>query len=214
VMGGMLLLNVALVAVLYKELKLSAFDPELAAALGLAPGAVHLLLMSSVSMTTLTAFDAVGSILVVGLMIGPPATAFLLVESLGAMLFLSGALGVVAALVGYWVANLLDTSIGGAIAASCGVLFLIALVGSPTRGIVAVWLHRSRQRRQLGAALVVARLQREQRPVALGSLAAALGWDAGTLAQAVAAAQADALIAVDGGRLRLLPAGRSNQPPE
>ncbi len=214
VMGGMLLLNVALVAVLYKELKLSAFDPELAAALGLAPGAVHLLLMASVSMTTLTAFDAVGSILVVGLMIGPPATAFLLVESLGAMLFLSGALGVVAALAGYWVANLLDASIGGAIAASCGALFLAALVGSPTRGVVAVGLRRGRQRRQLGAALVVARLQREQQPVALDSLAVALGWDSRTLAQAVAAAHAEALIAVDGEQLRLLPAGQAHRSDE
>jgi len=204
VMGGMLVLNVALVAIFYKELKLSAFDPELAAALGLAPGAVHLLLMGSVSMTTLTAFDAVGSILVVGLMIGPPATAFLLVESLGAMLFLSGGLGVLAALLGYWLANLLDASIGGAMAGMCGLLFLASVVGSPTRGVVAVWLRRRRQRRELGAALVVARLERERQPVAVAALAEALGWDAQTLAQAVADAQADAQIVVDADRLRLI----------
>lgn len=181
VMASMLVLNGALVATLYKELKLSAFDPELAAALGLAPGVVHLLLMASVSLTTLTAFDAVGSILVVGLMIGPPATAFLLVESLGAMLFLSGGLGVVAAIMGYWLANLLDASIGGSIASMCGLLFLMAVAGSPTRGVVAVWLRRRRPRRALGAALVVARLQRERRPVAMAALSDALGWDAQTL---------------------------------
>jgi manganese/zinc/iron transport system permease protein len=212
VMGGMLLLNVALVVVLYKELKLSAFDPELAAALGFAPGAVHLLLMCSVSMTTLTAFDAVGSILVVGLMIGPPATAFLLVESLGAMLLMSGALGVGAAILGYWVANLLDASIGGAIAASCGTLFLAAVVGSPTRGVVAVWLRRARQRRLLGAGLVVARLRREQQPVALTALTQALAWDRRTLAQAVAAGQAAGLLVCEDGLLRLLPAGHANRP--
>lgn len=212
VMGGMLLLNVALVVVFYKELKLSAFDPELAAALGFAPGAVHLLLMCSVSMTTLTAFDAVGSVLVVGLMIGPPATAFLLVESLGAMLLLSGALGVGAALLGYWVANLLDASIGGAMAAACGALFLAAVIGSPTRGVVAVWLRRARQRRLLGANVIVARLRREQRPVALTALASTLDWDTKTLARAVTAAQADGLVANEGGRLRLLPESRADAP--
>lgn len=206
-MGATLLFNVALVTLLYKELKLSAFDPELATALGLAPGAVHLLLMCSVSVTTLTAFDAVGSILVVGLMIGPPATAFLLVESLGAMLFLSGGLGVLAAVAGYWLANLLDASIGGSIASMCGLLFLAAVVGSPTRGVVAVTLRRVRQRRRLGAALVVARLQRERQPVALATLSDTLGWDARTLAQAIADAQAEAQITVDGDRLRLVSPG-------
>jgi manganese/zinc/iron transport system permease protein len=64
VMGGILLLNVTFIALLYKELKLSTFDPGLAAALGFAPGILHYAFMTLVSITAVGAFDTVGSILV------------------------------------------------------------------------------------------------------------------------------------------------------
>jgi manganese/zinc/iron transport system permease protein len=205
-MAAMLVVNLTLVLALYKELKIAAFDPELAAALGLMPGLVHLVLMSTVSMTALTAFDAVGSILVVGLMIGPPATAFLLVESLGAMLLASGAIGVLAALIGYWLASLLDASIGGAIAAMCGVLFAVAVVAAPSRGMIATWLRRERQRQQLGAALVADRVSRADGDLDPDELQESLGWSRRTLQHVVATAERESLIIIENGRLRPGPA--------
>src|SRR5688572_33445172 len=68
VMGAILIANLVLVWLFFKELKLATFDPALAAALGLAPAAIHYGLMTSVSITAVGAFDAVGSILVVALM--------------------------------------------------------------------------------------------------------------------------------------------------
>lgn len=67
VMGAILALNAAFLAVFYKELKLSTFDAALAGALGFAPGALHYAFMTLVSVTAVGAFDAVGSILVVAL---------------------------------------------------------------------------------------------------------------------------------------------------
>lgn len=146
VMLGVLVLNVAFVALAYKELKLATFDAALAATLGFAPALIHYLLMSLVSLTAVGAFDAVGSILVVALMIAPPATAYLLTDRLPRMLALSVGIGVLAAIGGYWLAHLLDASIAGAIATVLGVLFGLGWLFAPERGLLALARRRVRQR--------------------------------------------------------------------
>jgi len=75
VMTGILALNILFITIFYKELKLTAFDAGLAAALGFSPALINYALMSLVSLTAVGAFDAVGSILVVALMVAPPAAA-------------------------------------------------------------------------------------------------------------------------------------------
>lgn len=210
VLASVAALNAVFVTLFYKELKLGSFDPELAAVLGLAPGAVHLMLMTSVSVTALAAFDAVGSILVVGLMIAPPATAYLLVESVLGMLLASAALGAGAAVAGYWLASLLDASIAGAMATTCGVMFGTAVLLAPGRGVIAVQLRRARQRRQLAVALVARRVARAGGRVGPASLADELGWGGGALGQALAAARRAGLVTVEGERIVLTPAGRAS----
>lgn len=143
--GGAALLNAVFVGGFYKELKLSTFDAGLAAALGFAPAVLHYALMGCVSLTAVVAFDAVGSVLVVALMIGPPATAYLLTDRLSRMLGLSLLLGAAAAVGGYWLAHLLDASIAGSMATVVGGLFGVAFLGAPGRGVLA---RRRRQRRQ------------------------------------------------------------------
>lgn len=140
-MGAMLVANAVFLGVFFKELKLATFDPALAAALGFAPAALHYALMALVSVTAVGAFDAVGSILVVALMIAPAATAWLLTDRLGAMVAWSVGVGVASAVSGYWLAYALDASIAGAMATMTGVTFLVVLVTAPQRGLV-VMLHR------------------------------------------------------------------------
>jgi manganese/zinc/iron transport system permease protein len=146
IMGGILLLNLAFLFLFYKELKLATFDAGLAVALGFAPGLIHYGLMSVVSVTAVGAFDAVGSILVVALMIAPPAAAYLLTDNLPRMIGLSALIGGLSALSGYWVAHWLDASISGAMASMAGVLFGITFLLAPERGLIAIARRRSRQR--------------------------------------------------------------------
>ena len=143
---GTLLANLLLLGLFYKELKLSTFDAGLAAALGFAPALVHYGLMTSVSLTAVGAFDAVGSVLVIALMVAPPAAAYLLTDRLPVMLGLSALIGALSALAGYWVARLLDISPGGAMASMTGVAFLLAYLLAPGRGLLALGLRRARQR--------------------------------------------------------------------
>jgi manganese/zinc/iron transport system permease protein len=145
-MSGILLLNVLFITLFYKELKLATFDAGLAAALGFAPALIHYGLMTIVSITAVGAFDAVGSILVVALMIAPPVTAYLLTDSLPRMIGLSALIGALGAIAGFWLANTLDASIAGSMATVLGVLFALAYLFAPQRGLVALAQRRSSQR--------------------------------------------------------------------
>jgi manganese/zinc/iron transport system permease protein len=165
VMGGILLLNILFIAMLYKELKLSTFDPGLAAALGFSPVALHYAFMSLVSVTAVGAFDAVGSILVVALMIAPPATAYLLSDSLPRVLVLSAVIAALAALIGFWSAWIVDASIAGSMAAAAGLLFLLAFLLGPDRGIIAVARRRRRQRWEFARLMLVIHLLHHEHAV-------------------------------------------------
>ena len=144
--GGILVLNLLFVVLLYKELKLATFDPALAAALGFVPGVLHYALMTLVSLTAVGSFDAVGSVLVVAFMIAPPAAAYLMTDRLSRMLIYAACVGVFSAISGYWVAHILDASIAGSMATMTGVSFLAAYLFAPGRGLIAQARRRREQR--------------------------------------------------------------------
>lgn len=146
VMGAILVLNLVFILLFYKELKLATFDASLAATLGFAPALIHYGLMTLVSITTVGAFDAVGSILVVALIAGPPATAYLMTDRLSRMLILSAIIGSVNAVSGYWLASLFDVSIAGAIATTTLLIFGLVFVLIPNRGIIAIARRQARQK--------------------------------------------------------------------
>ena len=213
-MGSVLLAVAAFVIAFYKELKLSTFDPALAAALGLAPAAVHYGLMTLVSVVAVGAFDVVGSILVVGLMIAPPAAAWLLTDRLPVLLALSVALGVVSAVAGYWLARGLDVSIAGAMAVMAGVMFALALAFAPHRGLVAQARRRARQRVAFAERmLLVHLLHHEHTPQAerecrVGHLQEHLRWERAFASRAVRAAERGGAVERHGDRLALTASGR------
>jgi manganese/zinc/iron transport system permease protein len=148
VMGALLAVNLALLGFLFKELKLTTFDPGMAAMLGISPAVVHAALMLALSVTTVGAFTAVGAILVVALVIVPAATARLLTDRLGAMIGLSALIGALAAWTGFELALWLDTSVSGAMVTMLGAFFGLALLLSPSQGLIATALrHRANVRR-------------------------------------------------------------------
>ena len=158
VMGVMLVLNLTFILLFYKELKLATFDASLAATLGFAPALIHYGLMTLVSMTTVGAFDAVGSILVVALIAGPPATAYLMTDSLTRMLILSAIIGSVNAVAGYWVAYLFDVSIAGTIATMTLLIFVLVFLVVPNRGVIAIARRHARQKCEFAQTMLVIHL--------------------------------------------------------
>jgi|TARA_B110000037_G_scaffold223149_1_gene302888 manganese/zinc/iron transport system permease protein len=146
IIGTVLLITIGLLVAFFKELKVSTFDIGLASALGFSPAVLHYGLMSVSSITTVVAFDAVGAILVVALMIAPAATAYLLTNDLKKMLTLAILIGVFSAISGYWLAHWIDASIAGSITTMLGLVFLLVYLFAPMKGLISV-IFKERQQR-------------------------------------------------------------------
>ena len=149
IIGIILLITIGLLIAFFKELKISTFDKGLAASLGFSPAIMHYGLMSVSSITTVSAFDAVGAILVVALMIAPAATAYLLTKDLKKMLVLAITFGVFSAISGYWFAHWLDASIAGSITTMLGLLFLAVYLFAPSKGLISVMYREKQQRTEV-----------------------------------------------------------------
>lgn len=135
VMGAIFIVIVAFIVLFFKELFLTTFDPAYASAIGISTALWHYLLMGAVSATTVASFESVGAILVVALLIAPAATAYLITDNFKWMLIIASVTGILASVAGYYLAVWVDGSIAGAIAALAGVIFVLALVFSPTHGL-------------------------------------------------------------------------------
>ena len=159
-------LNAAFVLGLYRPLKVSTFDPQLAAAQGVKVGLIHYSLAAFVAITAVASFESVGNILVVAMFVVPPVTAWLLTDRLAVMIALSVAVGVISAILGHlsaitvpiWFGGLLTLAIGfinwfrteaivlppigksntaGMIAVVAGLLLVLAALFGPRKGILS-----------------------------------------------------------------------------
>jgi len=140
--GCAFLISLIVILLFYKQFKICAFDPALAAAIGIPVTLFHYVLMGLVSLTTVASFESVGAILVVAMLIVPAATANLLTDRLGSMLALSMLVGTASAVGGYFIAFHWDASIAGSMTVMAGLLFTLAFLFSPKHGLITRWWIR------------------------------------------------------------------------
>lgn len=124
------------VKVFYKELLFFTFDPLGAEAVGLPVAAMNVGLMAAITLTIVASIKAVGVILVVALMVSPAAAAYLLTKELHWMMVVGAGLGVFSSLAGMYISYYLNTPSGPAIALTLFACFLLALLFSPSQGIL------------------------------------------------------------------------------
>jgi len=136
-MGGVLLLSVLWIVAFYKELLLSSFDPALASAMGMRSGWIQHALMVWLSIVVVSAFEAVGAILVIAMLILPGATASLVTDRLGKRLVLSVVHAALSAVLGLHLSVWLDCSPSGAAVVAGSFLFTVAWVFGPHDGLLA-----------------------------------------------------------------------------
>ncbi|MBI2913782.1 MAG: metal ABC transporter permease [Chloroflexi bacterium] len=125
-----------LVALFYKELLFTAYDPSMAAAAGLPVGTLQYGLLTLLALTTVIGLQTVGIVLVVALLITPAATAQLLARRLPWMMAAGSLVGALSSLVGLYVAYYADISASAAIVLTATALFLAAFLLAPGRGLV------------------------------------------------------------------------------
>ncbi len=120
--------NIFLFVLFSKEFKLTTFDHNLAYAMGFCPCFFNYLLMAQVSATTITSFRAVGVLLVLAFMTGPPLMARLLTYQLKGILFCSVGLGSACVLIGVAFTRHILTVYGVALSTSgivvCSILLM------------------------------------------------------------------------------------------
>lgn len=150
VLIGVSLLNLLFVVAFFKELRISSFDPELATTMGIHSNLMHYLLMTLVAVTTVATFEAVGSIIVIAMLIVPAATAHLLTDRLCMMIIISVLLAVLSAVIGHVGALIVptwfgfdDTSTSGMMAVTAGLIFALVLLFAPKHGVLAKYFRRS-----------------------------------------------------------------------
>lgn len=137
---------VGILCLFFKELFLFCFDSELAAILGFSPRAMRYGLILLLSITAVGSFEAVGSILVVALLIVPAVSAVMLTENFRRALLLSIIIGVVFSILGFYVAFFFDVIISGMISSLLGLFFLLVLLFNPRSGLVFQLLQRQQKR--------------------------------------------------------------------
>ena len=151
----MFLLTLLFVGLLWKELRIAAFDPEMATSQGISARAMHYLLMIFVAAATVASFEAVGSILVIAVLIAPAAAARLLTDRLGSQIAVSLVAALICGVGGYFAATWIPAAFGwgsvnaaGSMSVVAGSLVVLAALFSPSQGIIARGVRRRRLGRQ------------------------------------------------------------------
>jgi manganese/iron transport system permease protein len=130
------LVVLALVKLFYKELLFYTFDRIGAEAMGLPVNWIYLGLMSAVTLTIIASMQTVGVVLVVSLLVGPAITAYLLVKELHHMMLLGAVIGAIASVSGLYTSYYLNVPSGPAIVLINFAFFILALLLSPTQGLL------------------------------------------------------------------------------
>ncbi len=140
--------NVILITLLYKEYKITTFDPGLARALGYSTTFFNYLLMIQVSATVVGAFRAVGVLMVLCFITGPALIARLLTHNLKTLLLLAVCIGVGASFLGVAIArhvltvNGIALSTAGVVVCTISVCYILVVIFAPERGLLSQWLYK------------------------------------------------------------------------
>lgn len=196
------------VAVFYRYLFITTFQPVIAQTMGISVRAIHYFLMLLLSFAVVASLQTVGVILVVAMLITPASTALLLSDRLQKVLVLAAFFGLLSAVTGLVASIVLETTPGPAMAVAATVFYLLAAFFSPKKGLVFSFFQtRKLQRRiRMEDTLKQAfRLQQEDQ-LSFENLLHNLGFGAGSLQRQLQRLRLNGL--VDRDRLVLTEKGR------
>jgi ABC-type Mn2+/Zn2+ transport system permease subunit len=138
---------IALSILLYRPLLALAFDRRKAETLGMRPARTHSLLLALIAAAVIGSYQSVGTLLVLGLLIGPPATAALVARTVPMMMGLAAAISVVSVWLGLLLSYHWGTAGSATMAVVPVVFFFLTLVAT-------LVFRRIRHRAPAGSRLV------------------------------------------------------------
>jgi len=208
VVVGALVLSV--IVLFFRHFQLSSFDPVMAASIGMSVALIDYALTTCVALVVVSAVSMVGVILVVGLLITPAATAYLLSDRLSRMMGLAAMFGVTSVAGGLYLCLWLNSAGGGAIVLFSTLQFLFVLAVAPRYGLLAGWRRRRRMvPQQLVEDILGSILRGEDATESCTVVAEHVSAQhRGRLQRALKTMSEDGLIEVDDGTLSLTEEGR------
>lgn len=121
----------------WKDLAALFFDEVHARSIGLSVNLLKILFFTLLSAAAVAALQTVGAILVIGMLITPGATAYLMTDRFGKLVVLSVVLGAGTSGLGAYASYFLDVSPGGLIVSLQTALFLLAFLFAPKHGLIS-----------------------------------------------------------------------------
>lgn len=134
----------SIVLLFFRQLQLTTFDPIMAASIGIPVVAVDYLLTVCTSLVVVSGVSMLGVILIVGLLITPAGTAYMLCDRLSRMLWVAAIFGATGVIGGLYLCTWVDVAGGPAIVLFTTAQFLVVLAVAPQYGLIAGWLRRRR----------------------------------------------------------------------
>ncbi|MHB1006457.1 MAG: metal ABC transporter permease [Chloroflexota bacterium] len=142
--GGLAVIVLATVVLLFKEFLVAFFDPVLGATLRLPVGLLRNVMLVLLALTIVVSLQTVGAGLVAAMLVTPAATAQLLTRRLPGMMMVAAAIGAGSAVGGLYISFYASVASGAAIVLVCTAVFILALLFAPRRGLVGSWLRERR----------------------------------------------------------------------
>lgn len=126
-LGVMFIVTLAIIILMYKELRLSAFDPSFALLVRIRPFFYNLMFLVLCALVAVTCFEAMGSILVIALFVCPAACARLMTDRMHTQLLFSACIACVCAILGYLFAIQININSSASIAFFCGLTLIVVI---------------------------------------------------------------------------------------
>lgn len=137
-----------LVLLLWKELKVFAFDPVFTQALGFQTRILQFILSAMIILTVIFGLESVGVILMSALLIGPAVAARQWSDRLGVVLILAGLFGMVSGVAGTFISSIgRQIPTGPTIVLVLSLIVMISLIFSPKRGLIIRWVNQRRKKK-------------------------------------------------------------------
>ena len=147
--AAVLIYVIVSVIVFYRYLFVSTFQPVVAQTMGISVKFIHYFLMLLLSFAVVASLQTVGVILVVAMLITPASTALLLSNHLRTVIFISALIGFASAVLGLIFAILLDTTPGPAMAVTATLIYLLAVIAAPNKGLIFRWINKRKLQRRI-----------------------------------------------------------------
>lgn len=167
--------TIASILIFYRYFLVATFQEVYAETMGISTRAVHYFLMLMLSFAVVAALRSVGVILVVAMLITPASTAMLLSHKLKRILFLSSLTGAISSVLGLFAAIYFDTTPGPAMVVAATLIFLIAAIFAPERGILFKWLAATKEKMRIAGEDMIKLSARENQLPAFAALSQATG---------------------------------------